>query len=558
MHYSGKRASLRRSLRPLLLFVLTCLVGGSALGAAVSLTSPEASVYVGNQLKSFQVDADGVVSTTEDRELTLNTTQGKSFKLSGQVWLGGPSSTSTRAPSDYADGFALVIRQLNGTHRYELTSHGILVKRLKVNGTLDDKIDQLVNLQTPTLNEWTPFSAEVTPDQITFMFGGQHAVIPGPVDTAGTNYISLSAGSKLRYLQLELLAGSGAPGSIVRPVAPSVPIVITSPVVKNPPPARRSPPATIQDFLKAMVIIKGDLGNGSGFIVKKNDQFCVVTNQHVLSGNSNFTVTGVDGTKYPTTGALFGAVGYDVAMLRIPDAKNFIPVDDYSAASAAIDDPVVVLGNAQGGGVVTRINGKLLGVGPELVEVNAKFVQGNSGSPIIDNTTHKVVGIATYASNTYTPSELQRAANTPPLRWFGYRLDTIKEWQELDRKRFEDEGDHLALVAQRTNSLIQVYQLLRARSPGQAHLADSNIDVAYATYVRDAKKAIAANSPGDTQTALKKLLSDLIIYLDNDTSILASQDLYSYHADQLKAQIQIREVIRQGLQEIMTRMQGMN
>jgi len=548
MHYSGTRASLRLSLLFLLFFMLVGLGVERARGAAVSLTSPEGVVYVGDQLKFYQVDADGIITVTTDRDLQLHGMKAKNFKLSGQVWLGGPSPSAS--PSDKApDGFAVVVRQVDGDHRYELTSRALIFKPLKPNGPIDKKFDHFADFQKPSLGEWTPFSAEVTSGQITFMFGGQQGVIPGPLDTDGINYVSLSSGTKLRYLQLEVLADSDNTTTAASASSTST---------ANSPPARRKPQATVQDFLKAMVIIKGELGQGSGFIVRKNDQLCIVTNQHVLSGNSNFTITGVDGTKYPTNGALFGAVGYDVAMLRIPEAKNFISVDDYSAAGAAIDDSVVVLGNAEGGGVVTKITGKLLGVGPELIEVNAKFVQGNSGSPIVDNSTHTVVGIATYAMKNYTPDELQRAANTPPLRWFGYRLDTIKEWQELDWKRFNAEGDRLAAVEQRTESFIQIFPLLRSHSPTQTHLPDSNIDAAYATYVRETQKAIADASTGDALTAQKKLLATLTTYLDNDTNDLSAQNLYSYHADELKAQLQIRDVIREGFQEIIIRVQHLN
>jgi hypothetical protein len=40
-------------------------------------------------------------------------------------------------------------------------------------------------------------------------------------------------------------------------------------------------------------------------------------------------------------------------------------------ATARLGDPVVVLGNSGGGGVVTSLPGELVGIGPDRVEVTA-------------------------------------------------------------------------------------------------------------------------------------------------------------------------------------------
>ena len=108
-----------------------------------------------------------------------------------------------------------------------------------------------------------------------------------------------------------------------------------------------------------------------------------------------YGATDVDGTVYPTNGALFGAVNYDVAILKIPDvaAKYSLEVMDDPLNNAKVGAPVTVPGNSLGAGVTLQINGKLLGIGPALVEVDAKFVPGNSGSPIIDRRSGQVIGM---------------------------------------------------------------------------------------------------------------------------------------------------------------------
>jgi len=551
MSFSARIASVSFLGVKTLLIACLILLQANARGEAVALISPQAREFVGQQLNSFQVGADGVISTTADSYLRLNNTQGKSFKLSGQVWLGGPSADSTLltlAP----DGFILRVRQTSSNHTFRLSSRFIQVDRVKANGVVEDKVDEIATFDKPALNSWIPFSVEATLDHITYQFGDQHGLIPGPVETEGNNSIWLATGTKLKDLQLEVLADASGQAA----ASASTSTTATSPTAK--PTARRlTTAASMDEFLKSMVIIKGERGQGSGFIVKKNGQLCVATNQHVLSGNSNFTITGVDGTKYPTNGALFGAVDYDVAMLRIPDAKNFITIDDNSDADAKIDDVVQVLGNADGGGVVTKIAGKLLGIGPDLVEVDAKFVPGNSGSPIIDTTTRKVIGIATYVKNVYTQSELDKAADAPPVRWFGYRLDTIKQWETLEWPRYTSEAVRVVEIKNRTDSFVQLFQLLAAKTPASAHLKDSNVDVAYANFIKAEERAITDNNRRDVLSALRTLLNTLTPFLDNDTTALSDLKLYSFHAAELKSQMQIREVIRKGFQSTLVNVQNM-
>jgi len=65
---------------------------------------------------------------SHDAWINLYYTEGKPFKLSGEVWLGGESATLDH-PRDLPDGFALFIREWDSLHRYALTSRAMTVKR---------------------------------------------------------------------------------------------------------------------------------------------------------------------------------------------------------------------------------------------------------------------------------------------------------------------------------------------------------------------------------------------------------------------------------------------
>jgi len=87
-----------------------------------------------------------------------------------------------------------------------------------------------------------------------------------------------------------------------------------------------------------------------------------------------------------------------------------------------IGDPVVVLGNSDGRGVVTEIRGKVIGVGPREIEVDAAFVIGNSGSPVLDR--HgRVIGIATYLRDCRDDEDWSKAdTRFNGIRRFALRL----------------------------------------------------------------------------------------------------------------------------------------
>jgi len=289
------------------------------------------------------------------------------------------------------------------------------------------------------------------------------------------------------------------------------------------------------DQLKALVIIKGDASTGSGFIAKLHNQFFVVTNQHVLSGNTKFTVTGMDGTVYPTNGALFGAVNYDVAILKIPDeaAKYSLEVMDDPLNNAKVGAPVTVPGNSLGAGVTLQINGKLLGIGPALVEVDAKFVPGNSGSPIIDRRSGQVIGMATL-SITYKQDVTKQFGLASDTRWFGYRLDNIDPntgWQKLDWTRFSAEGLKISMMQNLSRAMIAA--LTNQPSPvvteASAKLAISDFKAAYALAVqRQNKQALV-----DAYKQFGSKLHNIAMSNFQDPS---NQSLYPYHAQIVKQQ----------------------
>ena len=226
----------------------------------------------------------------------------------------------------------------------------------------------------------------------------------------------------------------------------------------SPPPVAPSggDPSTVGGFIKAnrgnLVFVKGENGAGSGFIAKMGNLNYLFTNAHVAAGLKGASFKVLDGSEVQAAAPVV-AVDHDVFRLAVPAGGSPLELMDHVDAKAAVGDAIVVLGNAEGAGVVTPITGKILGIGPNLVEVDAPFVPGNSGSPIIHLKTGQVVGVATYAMiRNYDPATNQPVKD-PVIRRFGYRLDSVKSWQPVNWSLFAAQAAQMESIAKRTEDL---------------------------------------------------------------------------------------------------------
>lgn len=196
----------------------------------------------------------------------------------------------------------------------------------------------------------------------------------------------------------------------------------------------------------AVVLIKGDEVQGTGFLMKTADGPVVVTNIHVISANPNLKILTTMGEQIKTL-SLKGASDRDLAMFAIQDNHY-----SYLEAATEIDhtvhtsDEVVTPGNSQGGEVLLNTEGVVLAVGPDRIEISNPIFHGNSGGPVFHPKSDKVVGVVTYATRVNTSNALDKAsfartdsAITERMRYFGFRIDTVPKWETYDWNRFQNE-----------------------------------------------------------------------------------------------------------------------
>ena len=235
---------------------------------------------------------------------------------------------------------------------------------------------------------------------------------------------------------------NSAPSTLVPAVAattttPPVPPIPTSPdATTNAAPLAVEPAKLTDAQAHAVVLVKGDYGEGTGFLVKTPDGPAVVTNVHVIFANPNVKITTTRGEQIKVLG-LKGASDRDLAIFSIEDNHySFMEMTTDLPGTVQPGDEVITPGNSEGGGVMLSTRGKVVGIGPEQIEFDNPIYHGNSGGPVFHVKSGKVIAVVTQAMKVDTTNALDRAsfanrnsaiANT--MRYFGYRLDTVPKWE---------------------------------------------------------------------------------------------------------------------------------
>ncbi len=292
---------------------------------------------------------------------------------------------------------------------------------------------------------------------------------------------------------LKQYVGNTAGGS---PVRPSMPVAPSAPVAA--PPSAPEQQALSADQMEGIVLIDGDEGTATGFMTQIKGVDFVVTNQHVLGSNKKLTLKNLHGEELTVLG-IFGAVGSDIAILRIAKAQGALKLAPDVFKSVKIGDKIVVVGNRLGGGVATQTSGVVLGVGPTRIEVNANFEPGNSGSPIFSTSTNEVVGVATYAETRKVAVEEGRSSSGSSSavkvdkRWFGYRIDGITKWEAIDLARWHAQSARIEQFRDMSEALVAVIRLKLGTAAENKRLAPIIADFQSRVEQRGSNRAAVAD-----------------------------------------------------------------
>ncbi|MES2439887.1 MAG: serine protease [Verrucomicrobiota bacterium] len=193
----------------------------------------------------------------------------------------------------------------------------------------------------------------------------------------------------------------------------------------------------------AVLIIEGDQSVGTGFIVSADGKKYVYTAAHVFSGNSKLTIRNASGTGFKKFGDLEAAEGADLVRLEIlEEVKDSLEI--YPETSLLhLNTRIAALGNGGGNGVVSVEQGRILGTSGDSLEVDAGIIQGNSGGPVIEQSSGKAVGLVTHLTSGRKDlwSEGTRQGE---VRRFACRLNKEWKWKVMKIGTFLAEGKSAA------------------------------------------------------------------------------------------------------------------
>ena len=209
---------------------------------------------------------------------------------------------------------------------------------------------------------------------------------------------------------------------------------------------------------RSVLIIEGDKGVGTGFVVATEGKKYLYTAAHVFSGNSKFTIRNAAGTEFKKFGDLQAAEGADLIRLEMLDD----PADFLTLAAPdrelAINTEIAALGNGGGNGVISVELGKILGTSGNILEVDAQIIQGNSGGPVVERASGNVVGEVTHLTDA-RKDVWSEGTRQGEIRRFACRLN--KEWKWMTQKTgvFVADGKTLAEFDDYTRLCFAIAQL---------------------------------------------------------------------------------------------------
>ncbi len=149
----------------------------------------------------------------------------------------------------------------------------------------------------------------------------------------------------------------------------------------------------IDEVIKAVVTIRTDVGQGTGFII--TDDGYIVTNAHVLSGGSEVHSITYEQEVIETVFIGFDEV-LDIALLKIPGQQDRLNLGD--SDDTQIGEKVIAIGNPLGlqfsvtEGIVSAVHRTGPSGSEAYTQTDAALNPGNSGGPLI-NKEGEVIGI---------------------------------------------------------------------------------------------------------------------------------------------------------------------
>lgn len=298
----------------------------------------------------------------------------------------------------------------------------------------------------------------------------------------------------------------------------------------------------------ALVVVAGKNGAGSGFLANIKDRVFFVTNIHVLGAARGADITTIDGNPIRLGEVAFLSKGRDIAIVPVQwDGPVLSLSPSLRFDEVEIGQKVTVMGNSSGANVATRLNGEIRGIGPEELEVSAKFVPGNSGSPIIHDSLGTVIAVASHLKDFSSDSKWTEDTEFDDIRRFGYRLDGEISWERVSLSDLYDQGEAYERFEDRTKAMWNISYMLTYESQLiTAYRDHQSIGYLYDDISSDFDWGRGTASAHNTQM-LKRFVNGMMSEVQNDISETNRSIQLGFYRDRFDDIKDYRSKIRKNL-----------
>ena len=141
----------------------------------------------------------------------------------------------------------------------------------------------------------------------------------------------------------------------------------------------------INKFQPVIIQIATPQGTGTGFFVKGEN--VIITNDHVVKGNSEVVISGKSFQKQMSL-VLFNDPKYDLAFISVPDGTGMPELHLAAGYEVHDGETVIAIGHPYGlnytatEGIVSKA--KRLQKGINYIQIDAAINPGNSGGPLVN------------------------------------------------------------------------------------------------------------------------------------------------------------------------------
>jgi len=274
---------------------------------------------------------------------------------------------------------------------------------------------------------------------------------------------------------------------------------------------------SLDDIGNKLVVIKHEMGSGNGFIASMNGKTYLVTNQHILLGAKKISFKTATGEILRPRGVEL-STSRDIARLLLIDGTEGFGI----TADMPMDSPVGIFGNSTADETAIELYGTVTGIGAEIVEVSADFVEENSGSPVL-NIDQEVLGIASYVreSNTHAMKEGTKFENR--IRRFCYRM-TNTLWKPVNWKIYNKKyGEFYRKNNMFTEGVIEVFSNWSKDTLMEKIRVTKNPERSLISWVESHNKIIAKHSFSNQKKRFSSEYSNSLKQLSESCSGRARQ-----------------------------------